>query len=138
MDTPFAKTKRLARVVEYDPAPLIERLNELLKQNNETIREAALSAGLDHQAVRRYLAGHRPNMMACILLADHFGINPNEMLQLAGWPTLKAFDIQTDSAESLPVEAVAVAKEVARIANPKIRKAVAEAILTLVKQYFES
>ena len=41
------------------------------------------------------------------------------------------------SAEDLPVEAVTVAKEIARIQNPKMRKAVSEAILTLVKQYFE-
>jgi hypothetical protein len=25
-------------------------------------------------------------MPVCILLADHWGINPNELLMLAGWP----------------------------------------------------
>lgn len=94
-------------------------------------------AVMDHQAVRRIRAGNRPQMHVCILLADHFGVNPNEMLQLARWPTLKAFDIHIESAENLPPEAVEVAKEIARIPNPGTRKTVADAILTLVKKYFE-
>jgi GMP synthase-like glutamine amidotransferase len=64
-------------------------------------------------------------------------VNPNEFLELASWPTLLAFEIHTDSAEKLPPEAVQVAMEIARIPNPGTRKAVAGAILTLVKKYFE-
>jgi hypothetical protein len=74
-------------------------------------------------------------MPVCILLADHWSINPNELLMLAGWPTLKAFDIHTKSAAHLPPEAVQVAKEIARISNPGTRKTVAEAILVLVRKY---
>ena len=136
-ELPIAKARRQARQEPYDPQPLIARIEELLKQNKDSFREASLKSGLDHQAIRRIRAGYRPQLHVCILLADHFGVNPNELLELAGWPRLKAFDIQTESAEDLPVEAVTVAKEIARIQNPKVRKAVAEAILTLVKQYFE-
>lgn len=136
-DLPIAKARRLARTEPYNPEPLIKRLDELLKQNKDSFREAALDSGLDHQAVRRIRAGNRPQMHVCILLADHFGVNPNELLQLAGWPTLKAFDIHTESAEKLPPEAVDVAKEIARIPNPGTRKTVAEAILTLVRKYFD-
>jgi len=71
------------------------------------------------------------------MLADHFGVNPNEFLQLAGWPSLKAFDVETSSAENLPVEAVEVAKDIARIKDPKTRKMVTEAIRTLLSKYFE-
>jgi hypothetical protein len=92
---------------------------------------------MNPQAIRRIRAGYRPNMPACILLSDHGGINPNELLMLAGWPALKAFVIHTESAAHLPPEAVQVAKEIARIPNPGTRKSVAEAILTLVKKYFE-
>ena len=70
-------------------------------------------------------------MPVCILLADHWDINPNELLLLADWPVLKAFDIHTESAENLPPEAVQVAKEIARIPNPGTRKTVEEAILIL-------
>ena len=101
------------------------------------MREAALESGLDHQALRRFLGGQRPNMIACILLADHFEVNPNEFLELAGWPRLKVFDIQLSSAENLPPEAVDVAKDLALISNPSTRKTVAEAIRTLISTYFE-
>ena len=138
MDTPFAKAKRQAMTVVYDPKILIERINHLLERNNETIREAALSSGLDHQAVRRYLSGQRPNMIACILLADHFGVNPNEFLELAGWPTLKSFDIHTESAENLPPEAVDVAFDIARISDPGARRQVAQAIRTLLTKYYDA
>lgn len=136
-DLPIAKALRRTRTKPYDPEVLTARVTELLKQHKESFREASLKSGLDHQAIRRLLAGNRPQMHVCILLADHFGINPNELLILAGWPTLKAFDIHTESAENLPPEAVEVAKEIARIPNPGTRKTVAEAILTLVKKYFE-
>ena len=76
-------------------------------------------------------------MPVCILLADHWGINPKELLMLAGWSTLKAFDIHTESTAHIPKETVDVAKEIARIPNPEMRKTVAEAIWVLVKKYFE-
>lgn len=136
-DLPIAKAVRKARHEPYDPKPLVDLINELMKKNNESYRETSLRSGLDHQAVRRILAGNRPQIHSCILLANHFDLNPNELLQMAGWPTLKAFDIDTESAENLPPEAVSVAKEIARIPNPGTRKTVADAILVLVKKYFE-
>ena len=121
----------------YDPQPFIARLEKLLQERNESQHEAALAAGLDHQALYRYFtAGRRPHMHACILLADHFGVNPNEFLQLAGYPPLKVFELQTASAEQLPPEAVDVALDLARIPDPGVRKAVAEAMRMLLKQYF--
>lgn len=137
METPFAKAKRQAMNAEFDSEALTKRITKLLKDRNESLREAALESGLDHQALRRFMAGQRPNMIACILLADHFGVNPNEFLQLAGWPELKVFDIQVTSAENLPPEAVDVAKDIARISDPGSRKMVTEAIRALLTRYFE-
>ncbi len=136
-DLPIAEARRQARMEPFNSTAFNQRLDELLRQHKDSFREASLKSGLDHQAIRRIRAGYRPQMHVCILLADHFEINPNELLQLAGWPTLKAFDIHTESAENLPPEAVSVAKEIARIPNPGTRKTVADAILTLVKKYFE-
>jgi hypothetical protein len=76
-------------------------------------------------------------MVNCILLADHFGINLNEFLELAGWPTLKTFEVQAIDSEKLPPEAVNVALAVAKISDPGTRKEVSEAILTLVRKYFD-
>lgn len=137
METPFAKAKRQAMNAEFDSEALTKRITKLLKDRNESLREAALESGLDHQALRRFMAGQRPNMIACILLADHFGVNPNEFLQLAGWPALKVFDIQVTSAENLPPEAVDVAKDIARISDPGVRKEITEAVRTLLRKFFE-
>ena len=136
-ELPIAKRKRISYERPYDPTPVVKRLNELLEKHNESYREAALATGLDHQAVRRVFEGFRPSMPTCILLANHFDINPNELLDLAGQPTLKAFEIQTASAEHLPPEAVEVALQISKIKNPGTRKKVAEAIKVLLQQYFE-
>lgn len=136
-NTPIAKRVRTAYEQPYDPAQLVKRLTELMVKHNESYRETALRSGLDHQGVRRILSGQRPKMVSCILLAEHYGLNPNEFLSLAGLPKLKVFDIQTETTKNLPVEAVEVAKAVSRIQSPKKRKEVAQAILTMVNHYFE-
>jgi hypothetical protein len=137
MEEPIAKTRRNARAQVYDPEPFVSRLEGLLEGHNESYREASLEAGLDHQAVRRILAGQRPHMHVCILLADHFGINPNEFLEMANWPKLKVFEVRTVKGENLSPEAVEVAVQIDRIANPGSRRAVAEAIKTLIAKFFE-
>lgn len=137
MDKPIAKAQQEAREMPYDPEPFIQRLKGLLEKHNESYREAGLDSGLDHQAIRRILSGQRPSMVNCILLADHFGANPNEFLGLAGWPTLKAFDVRSADSEKLPPEAVEVAVTLGKIENPGTRKEVTQAILTLVKKYLQ-
>lgn len=136
MEEPIAKARREAIHASFDPEPLIARIKELLKKHNESYREASLRSGLDHQAIRRILSGQKPQMHICILLADHFGVNPNEILQLAGWPTLKALDVSVVDAGNLPPEATEVALAVAKISEPGVRREVTDAILILMKKYF--
>jgi transcriptional regulator with XRE-family HTH domain len=136
MEEPIAKARREAIHSDFDPEPLISRIKELLKKHNESYREASLRSGLDHQAIRRILSGQKPQMHVCILLADHFGVNPNEILQLAGWPTLKAFNVSVVDTANLPPEATEVALAVAKISEPGIRREVTDAILILMKKYF--
>lgn len=135
MKEPISQARRRTRDSGYDPKPFITRLNELLKRQKESYREAALESGLDHQAVRRILGGQQPSMTNCILLADHFGVNPNEFLQLVGWPALKAFDVETINQEKLPPEVVDLALLLARIPNPGVRKEITSAIQSLVKAF---
>jgi hypothetical protein len=132
----LAKLKRVARDKKYNPKPFVARIDQLSQEKNFSMRYVGIESGLDHQALRRLKAGNRPDMMYCILLADFFDINPNELLQLARWPTLKAFDIQRASAENLPPEAVDVALDIAKIPDPGTRKQVAEAVRILLKKYF--
>jgi hypothetical protein len=76
-------------------------------------------------------------MVNCILLADHYGVNPNEFLELAGWPTLKAFDIRGLETDRLPPESVDVALALSRVPDPGVRKQLANAVITLLQKYFE-
>lgn len=137
MEKPIAKSRRETLDMPFNPEAMIKRLRELLEKHNESYREASLRAGLDHQGVRRILDGQRPSMHICILMADHFGINPNEFLTLAGWPALKAFAIGSIDKDNLPPEAVDVALAIAKISDPGTRKDVTAAILTLVRKYTE-
>jgi lambda repressor-like predicted transcriptional regulator len=135
MEEPIAKARREAIHATFDSEPLISRIKDLLKKHNESFREASLRSGLDHQAIRRILSGQKPQMHVCILLADHFGVNPNEVLKLAGWPTLKAFDVSVVDIVNLPPEATEVALAVAKISEPGIRREVTDAVLILLKKY---
>jgi len=135
-EEPLARRKRDAKKEEYAPEPFVARINQLMKEKNISMRYTGIESGLDHQAIRRIKAGRRPDMMYCILLANFFDINPNELLQLAKWPTLKIFDIERASAENLPPEAVDVALDIARIPDPRTRKKVADAVRVLLMEYF--
>lgn len=137
MDEPIAKVRRRLKKDPYDPAPFIDRIEELRTKRNLSLRQAGMQAGLDHQAFRRMKAGARPDMVYCILLADFFEVNPNELLLLADWPRLKIFDVKSVSDENLPPEAVDVALALAKIADTGTRKEVAKAVMVLLKKYFD-
>jgi transcriptional regulator with XRE-family HTH domain len=132
----IAAGRRRAREKTFNPKPFAARLDELMGQRNISMRQTGMASGLDHETIRRIKSGDRPDMTYCILLADYFDINPNELLELADWPSLKAFDIQRASAENLPSEAVDVALDIAKIPDPGTRKEVAKAVRTLLKKYF--
>ncbi|MBT3391759.1 MAG: helix-turn-helix transcriptional regulator [Chloroflexi bacterium] len=134
---PSIKERRKARTKTYDHPALVNRLMELMAERKESYREASLASGLDHQAINRIRGGKRPSLTACIQLGNHFELDPNELIEMAGWPRIKAFDIHTESAENLPPEAVEVAVAVARIQNPGERRQVSDAILMLLQKYFK-
>jgi transcriptional regulator with XRE-family HTH domain len=135
---PLSKQKKATKKGKFNPKPFIERLEQLMSEKNLSMRQVGIESGLDHQVIRRLKEVHakRPNMTYCILLADYFGINPNEFLQLAGWPSLKVFDIKRASIDNLPPEAVDVALDIAKIPDPRTRKQVADAVRVLLKKYF--
>ena len=136
-EEPLDKQKRDAKAKKYKPEPFVARIDQLMAEKNISMRYTGMESGLDHQAIRRIKSGRRADMTYCILLANFFDINPNELLQLAEWPTLKAFDIKRATAENLPPEAVDVALDIAKIPDPRTRKQVADAVRVLLKKYFK-
>jgi len=139
-EKPLSKQKKDSKKKKFDPTPLITRIEQLMGEKNLSMRQVGIESGLDHQVIRRLkeVQAKRPNMTYCILLADYFDINPNELLQLAGWPPLKVFDIKRASIDNLPLEAVDVALDLAKIPDPRTRKQVASAVRVLLKQYFST
>jgi len=78
-----------------------------------------------------------PMAFADVILARHFDINANEILQLAGWPAMEAFSLTNPDLQNPPPEAASVALDIARIKDPGTRKQGAEAIRTLLAKYFD-
>lgn len=125
--------RRGSRRTGYDPSEFIPYLKRLLAERNESYRQASLGAGLDRGAVWRFIEQEtRPHRDACILLAQHFGVNPNEMLQAAGYEPIPLFDLSLADPDEYPPEVKAVARALARIAEPERRRAVCEAVRVLL------
>lgn len=136
-EEPLAMVLRRGRRRPYNKKPLLDRIHELLAERNENYREASLRAHLDNAAIQRIISGQRPSMTTCAYLADHFGVNPNEFLELAFWPRLSLFEVAKNMPEKLPDDVLEVAKRLTQINNPGTRKKVTEAIMTLLNQYLD-
>mgnify|MGYP000411212499 CR=1 FL=1 len=123
-------------MVTYDPEPLVRMLEHLRAERNESYREASLNAGLDTETMRRYcVRKQRPQMQALIVLADHYGVNPNELLQAAGYAPLKLFERAAVDPESMPLDVKELLNDLSQIADPVLRRRVIDAIRLLVAGY---
>jgi hypothetical protein len=120
----------------YDPTRLALVLDELRRNRNESCRETSLNAGLDHGALRRPICdGRRPQRQALIALADHFGVNPNELLPLAGYPPMKLFERVAVDPESLPFDIGGLVEDLQRIPDRAQRRKLDEAVRVLLAGY---
>ncbi len=118
----------------YDPEPFVAFVTRLLEARNETYREAAMRAGLDRSSVWRFLHQEvRPHRDACILLAQHFQVNPNEMLALAGYEPIALFDLSLASPDEFPPEVKALAQALTGIADIEKRRRVCTLLNALVE-----
>ena len=117
----------------YDRAALAEYLEGLRQNRNESFRQAALRSGLDHGALLRYIKKHqRPTRESCIALADHFGVNPNEILTRAGYDPLHFFDRSLLDPGALAPEVEEVAVYLNRLSPLSRRREVCQAVRALV------
>ncbi len=117
----------------YDRAALAEYLEGLRRNRNESFRQAALRSGLDHGALLRYIKKHqRPTRESCIALADHFGVNPNEVLTRAGYDPLHFFDRSLRDPGALAPEVEEVAVYLNRLSPLSRRREVCQAVRALV------
>jgi transcriptional regulator with XRE-family HTH domain len=107
----------------YDQEQFVPFVQRLLAERNETYREAAIRAGLDRSSVWRFLnKGTRPHRDACILLAQHFEVNPNEMLAAAGYEPIALFDLSMADPDEYPPEVKALARALTEIPGAAKRR----------------
>ena len=108
--------------ITFQAKGLITSQLVFLEQRNESYRQASISAGLDETAISRYFRGTQPVRDACIALADYFGINPNEMLEAAGYKPLHFFDRRMIDPSAFPPDIDQLAGEIMQIENKDIRR----------------
>lgn len=117
----------------HDRSALAEYLDQQRQAHNESFRETSLAAGLDHGAMLRYVKHHtRPTRESCIALADHFGVNPNEILTRAGYDPLHFFDRSLVDPATLAPEVADLASYLNHLSPLARRREVCQAVRALV------
>lgn len=118
----------------YDKERLVRLLRRLMAERRESMREASLRAGVDRGTLGRILReGKRPSVQTVILLANHFGLHPNDLLEMAGYPPLEIFRRATEDPGSIPDDLRDLIQDLQAISDPLERKRVVEAVRTLLR-----
>jgi lambda repressor-like predicted transcriptional regulator len=119
---------------EYDREAFSAYLERLLDEHNESMREASLDAGLSHSSLSRFISYHqRPTRESCIAIADHFRVNPNEVLTRAGYDAMHFFDRSLIDPEALPPDVAVLARYLSRIQPLARRRQLCQAIRDLIE-----
>jgi hypothetical protein len=118
---------------DYDREAFAAYLQGLLDEHNESMREASLASGMTHGSLGRFInKRQRPTRESCIALADHFGLNPNEVLTRAGYDAMHFFDQSLIDPEALPPEVSVLARYLSRVRPPSRRRQLCQAIRELL------
>ena len=117
----------------YDPDRFRGLVEPLLEQEGESYRQASMAAGLDETAISRYFRGSQPMRDACIALADYFHINPNEMLEAAGYEPLHFFDRRMIDPNAMPPDIDQLTGEIMRIENDAVREEVVDTLRQVLR-----
>jgi hypothetical protein len=122
----------------YDREVFADQLEAFLERRNESMRQASLAAGLDHGAFYRYIVQHkRPTRESCIAMADHFDINPNEMLERAGYPPLRFFDRSLVDPDEYPPYVAELSSYLSRIRPPSRRRQICQSLFRAIRLLVE-
>ncbi len=118
---------------EYDRDAFAEYLNDLLKKHNESMREASLASGMTHGSMNRFInKRQRPTRESCIAMADHYRLNPNEVLTRAGYDPMHFFDRSLVDPDALPPEVAVLARYLSQIEPQSRRRQLCQMIRELL------
>jgi hypothetical protein len=75
---------------------------------------------------------------ACIALADYFDVNPNEMLEAAGYEPLHFFDRTLIDPQEMSDDVKELAAEIEKVKNPQARRSLIKAMKVLTEAYLDA
>jgi lambda repressor-like predicted transcriptional regulator len=116
----------------YEPERFSKYLKTLLQKHGLSMRKASLEAGLNHSSVGGFVRGRRPHRDSCLILAEYFHVDPNEMLEAAGYEPMPVVDRSLIDPQEFAPEVKEFAAELMRFA-PQRRRDIITALRTLLK-----
>lgn len=120
----------------YDAAAFSEYLQKLIARSGKSMRQISLAAGLSHGAVGGFIRYTRhPHRDSCLLLAEVLGVDPNEMLQMAGYEPLPIVERSLIDPAEFPSDVKAFAEKFKNI-PPERRREIFDALEVLLKNDF--
>lgn len=122
---------------DLDQDPFQRLLQSLLDESGENCREASLASGLYHTSISSYLRGKIPGRDACIALAHHFGINPNQIFEAVGYEPLPFFDSEDIDVTRIGFKAKLVLDKMERIKNPRLRAQLFRVIDVMLETFLQ-
>ncbi len=107
----------------YNAAAFSEYLQRLIARSGKSMRRVSIEAGLSHGAVGGFIRHfRRPHRDSCLLLAETLGVDPNEMLQMAGYDPLPVIERSLIDPADFPSDVKALAAKLATIAPARRRE----------------
>jgi len=107
----------------YRAAAFSEYLRELIERSGKSMRRVSLEAGLSHGAVGSFIRHfRRPHRDSCLLLAEVLGVDPNEMLRMAGYEPMPVVERSLIDPTEFPSDVKALAAQLAAIAPARRRE----------------
>jgi len=122
---------------ECDPTAFVELFSRLIKETGESYRRIARGSGLTHVTLSNYMKGVRPSRGSCVVLADHFRINPNVMIEAANYEPLQSFSQAFAEPMDISADVREMAIKVQQIPSLAIRTEIAHFADTLINLYVQ-
>jgi transcriptional regulator with XRE-family HTH domain len=123
---------------EYNSERFQSLLRDLLEKRDESYRAASRAAGLESSTVSRFMRGTRPTEYACIALAGHFGVHPNDVLEAAAYARLPLLDRALGGPHQLTPEVELMAARIETITEPTMRDNALKALNGLIDAFVEA
>jgi hypothetical protein len=119
---------------DYDAERFRKFVAPLLEQRNESTCQASVNAGLHIYALDRFFDGEEPTPDACVALAKHVDVPPNEMLEASGYEPLDFFDSRLIDPNAEPVTFEEIHVEIMKIEDAEVRQEMLETFNAIVGQ----